>query len=221
MYFSRIRPQPDTAYHTLSGLGGYREHQILWKLFETAPEAKRDFLYRREDHEGWPVFYLISKRAPTASPDQWHIDTKEYKPVLHNGQKLEFSLRVNPVITRKDASGKSSRSDLVMDIKKQTGWQQQPPNERPSMPEIIEQAGRQWLEQRFEDHGAQLCTIRAEGYRQHRLHRPGKTPPIRFSSLDLHGTLSIIDPEQFRKILFEGIGPAKAFGCGLLLVRRV
>ncbi|WP_407081634.1 type I-E CRISPR-associated protein Cas6/Cse3/CasE [Methylomonas montana] len=33
--------------------------------------------------------------------------------------------------------------------------------------------------------------------------------------------MQITDPEKFRQALFQGIGRSKAFGCGLLMVRRV
>jgi len=35
------------------------------------------------------------------------------------------------------------------------------------------------------------------------------------------GLLRITDPDAFRATLIRGIGPAKAFGCGLMLVRRI
>ncbi|MCF6252652.1 MAG: type I-E CRISPR-associated protein Cas6/Cse3/CasE [Methylococcaceae bacterium] len=34
------------------------------------------------------------------------------------------------------------------------------------------------------------------------------------------GTLQITDVDKFKKILFDGIGRSKAFGCGLLMIRR-
>lgn len=42
-----------------------------------------------------------------------------------------------------------------------------------------------------------------------------------FSSVDFSGELQITDIEKFEKALFQGIGRSKAFGCGLLMVRRV
>lgn len=42
-----------------------------------------------------------------------------------------------------------------------------------------------------------------------------------FSSVDFCGELQITDPEKFRQTLFNGLGRAKAFGCGLMMVRRV
>ncbi|MCI5220551.1 MAG: type I-E CRISPR-associated protein Cas6/Cse3/CasE, partial [Candidatus Electrothrix sp. LOE2] len=44
---------------------------------------------------------------------------------------------------------------------------------------------------------------------------------IQFSLLDLSDRLTVTDPNVFTRALFRGIGPAKGFGCGLLLVRRV
>jgi CRISPR system Cascade subunit CasE len=39
--------------------------------------------------------------------------------------------------------------------------------------------------------------------------------------LDFEGRLKIVDADRFKQALFEGIGSAKAFGCGLMLVRRI
>ena len=74
---------------------------------------------------------------------------------------------------------------------------------------------------RVEQRGAKLETLRAEGYIQHQNHKKVQSKPIRYSTLDLAGTLTVIDPEMFLRTLYQGIGPAKAFGCGLMLVRRI
>jgi CRISPR system Cascade subunit CasE len=44
---------------------------------------------------------------------------------------------------------------------------------------------------------------------------------IRFSAVDFSGELLVTDPKLFQQALFDGLGHAKAFGCGLLLVRRI
>ncbi len=46
-------------------------------------------------------------------------------------------------------------------------------------------------------------------------------PYIRFSTLDFEGILTVENTNEFTRMLFAGIGPAKAFGCGLMLVRRI
>ena len=39
-------------------------------------------------------------------------------------------------------------------------------------------------------------------------------------TLDFGGILTVVDPERFIEALYQGVGSAKAFGCGLMLVRR-
>lgn len=59
---------------------------------------------------------------------------------------------------------------------------------------------------------------RVDGYRNWR-QRMGKG--IALSTLDFDGTPTVADAERFVGGLFNGIGPAKAFGWGLPLVRRI
>jgi CRISPR system Cascade subunit CasE len=61
--------------------------------------------------------------------------------------------------------------------------------------------------------------FQAEGYQWHALPRKGRDAG--FSSVDFEGEVEVTDAELFSKALFDGIGPAKGFGCGLMLVRRV
>lgn len=221
MYFSRIQLRSDADPRKLVGLNGYREHQALWNLFEPDPDAKRDFLFRRDGQPHRPIYFLVSTREPSDRENLWDVETKPYDPQLQAGQTLAFTLRANPVITRTDSKGRSRRNDLVMDIKKQTAWKDQPETERPSLTQLVQQAGEQWLQNRQDTIGATVQSLRSEAYQQHRSYKRGQEKPIRYSTFDLQGTLTVNDGDALRSALFNGIGPAKAFGCGLLLVRRL
>ena len=48
---------------------------------------------------------------------------------------------------------------------------------------------------------------------------PRKGQP-QFGILDLTGRIEIADPAVFLALLARGFGRAKAFGCGLMLIRR-
>ncbi len=223
MYFSRIRLRTDADTGSLArqlcNSDSYKEHQMLWRLFGNDPDANRDFIFRRDDLNGWPLFYLVSKRVPEDQDNIWQIEQKEYCPKLHSGQKLAFSLRANPVITRKDPTGKRKRHDLIMDLKKQNRWGETPKSERSSIYELTQLAGEAWLSSRLKKNGAQLESLNTGGYIQHRNHKNGHKKAISYSTLDIEGTINITDPDAFTQALFHGIGPAKAFGCGLLLIR--
>lgn len=50
---------------------------------------------------------------------------------------------------------------------------------------------------------------------------PGAGPRQSLHRVDFAGELSVLDAGKFARALVTGIGHAKAFGCGLLLVRRL
>lgn len=225
MYFSRV--QLDAGRITapqLSRLAGgdqYLPHQLLWRLFSSGQGADRDkqrtFIYRAMDETAWPAFYLLSKEKPAATEGYWKIDSKIFEPVLSNGTRLRFDLRANPVKRSTNAEGRQHRHDVVMDLKhkKSNGSQEL------DLRALEHEAAHAWLSKRANKLGFSLVegAFVADSYRQHRISRGGKRAPIRFSSLDMRGVLEVTDAERLRATLFNGIGPAKSFGCGLLLVR--
>jgi len=226
MYLSRISLSPganvqQVAYQSCRD--AYREHQFLWRLFEDDPEARRDFPFRRDSMATRPRFFLLSHRPPAQSGSPWLAETKPFDPKIQKGQRLAFSLRANPVVTRRDETGRQVRHDVVMDLKHRLGFKDMPQSERPAVSEMTQQAGLDWLRKRAERNGFSVSpdAVRVEGYQQHRAFKKGGKQAIRYSTLDFVGLLTINDTERFLEVLRNGIGSAKAFGCGLLLVRRV
>lgn len=199
--------------------GGYGLHQAIWRLLPCDPEARRDFLYHRIDGAG-VKFYVVSARELVDDTGLWRIRSKPYAPQIKAGESLNFTLRANPTVARgrePGGKGKSIRHDVVMDARRSFP--------EASEAERVAQAGMHWLHgregQRAERHGYVIESAHADGYTQHRLHKPGTERAITFSTLDYVGRLRVTDPERFRAALFGGIGHARGFGCGLLLVRRV
>lgn len=84
-----------------------------------------------------------------------------------------------------------------------------------------------WDRQGLERHGFEVALHPKSGvplleyaaYLNHPIPEKGKSAG--FSSVDLSGEVVVTDVEHFTRLLMEGTGPAKAFGCGLMLVRRV
>jgi len=226
MYFSRVvldREHATVAQIAGAGADGYRAHQALWRLFPETPDAKRDFLYRRDDHDGSPGFLVVSARVPQDTRSLWRIETKEYRPRLHAGLRLGFALRANAVqTTRRPEDGAHVRHDIVMNARKRLENQGMPPTEWPSREILQQKVGQEWLEARAARNGfgVEPDSLQVDGYRQHRLYKSADRP-MRFSTLDFWGVLAVTSPEIFLQALFHGIGHAKGFGCGLLLVRRI
>lgn len=199
----------------------YSEHQQIWSLFDGDPDAQRDFLYRREEDNRRTSYLVLSDRVPQSDSGLWTIESREYRPRLTKAQRLRFLVRVNPVVKRRDDQGRQHRHDVVMDAKKQVGWQTLAIDERPNWHELVLNACRTWLTSRGATNGYELVPDRlaAEGYARNKYHKLKQKNPIFFSSIDLSGELVVTDVAHFEKMLLMGLGPEKGFGCGLVLVR--
>ena len=194
----------------------YRLHQALWEVFSDSADRRRDFLYRLDVAGGHPRVYALSARKPTEGGHLWRIETKRFAPRLRGGELLDFTLRANPVVTR---DGK--RHDVVMDAKKALAAGGSPPSDRPSQAELVQEHGGAWLERRAEKHGFEVVagTLRAESHQVHRFQKPsGRT--VHVATCDFQGVLRVQAPDLLLTSMASGIGPAKGFGCGLLLVKR-
>lgn len=229
MFFSFIAPTPgserEAAIHWSKG--PYEQHQWLWQFLPNDPEASRDFLFRRRDGgDKSPGFYVVSKRPLKAINEFWQVNIREYDPQLSVGQRLSFDLRANPVISHK-VNNKPRRDDVVMHEKKKllkerglqrwSEWHDDDP-EKPLLYDLVQSTCTRWLESRSVRVGFNLVneSVRVDGYAQ----QGAENKDLQFSIVDFSGELEITDVNIFQRTLFEGIGPAKAFGCGLMLVKR-
>ena len=228
-WLSRITPRPGIGFRQLVELGGldpHGQHQVLYRLFDLPPREERSgqptpFLFRAEQQDSLPVFYVLSEQCSHDPQDLWRVEAKRYSPHIRAGDRLAFKLRVNPTVARgTPGSGRGRRHDIVMDAKQRMGWKDLPEASRPSLAHLAYDAGACWLRDRQDRLGVVFVDggLRVDGYRTWR-QRTGRG--IALSTLDCEGELTVSEPGRFLNALFNGIGPAKAFGCGLLLVRRL
>jgi CRISPR system Cascade subunit CasE len=213
---------------------GDAHHRLVWGFFPKKEEG-RDFLYRSEGQAENLVFYTLSKRPPEDASGLWLVDEpKPFMPRLSRGQILEFSLRANPVrrslanpdaqvrgrIERRSDKHRNSsdqKHDVVMLEKRRLSLAGMPV---PGEAELVQQQGEQWLRQRAI--GVEWREVRADGYQQHRVWRRGSSAT--FSTIEFSGLLEVTDPALMIEKLWAGpspgLGSARGFGCGLMLVRR-
>ncbi len=231
MYFSLIRLRRDVSPNDLIALtngDAYQMHKVIWNLFGDNPDRKRDFLYRYEPVKGWPTFYTVSSREPNDPGGLWDILSKQYTPKISGGERFAFTLRVNPIRNKRDENDRHHRHDVVMDAKTHLRFKELPEDQRPRIAALVQEAGTAWLKSRESEFGflieedKEKPKVRADCYVQHKLFKDKGPKPITFSTLDLNGFLTVVNPERFiEKSLFQGIGPAKGFGCGLMMIRPI
>lgn len=213
-YFSQVRLVAGAHEHdwlrSLARHGeAYRDHALIWKLFP-GDGRSRDFVFRSLAEQR--RYYVVSMRPPMPQPGLFEVQTKPYSPCLERGELLHFDLRVNPTISIRVEGHRSQRHDVLMHAKRQST--------QADRLEKLEAAGRDWLVKRAEAWGLEVETdvLAQNGYRQHRLRREERR--IEFSSLDYQGLARVVHPAKLQRALLEGVGHARGFGCGLLLVRR-
>jgi CRISPR system Cascade subunit CasE len=228
LYLSRARlkrePSLDAlARQLLPDDGGARalaSHRLIWSLFAGDPAARRDHLYRETTPgaASQAAFIILSRRLSSPDSPILDVETVEFAPVLKAGDHLAFSLRANATRTRKDANGRRRRHDVVMDALPRQG-------RGVLRHDVMMSQGRSWLEDQGAKNGFRLMideedgrALRIDGYEQLRFPRLGPAGVI--SVLDFEGVLEVTEPALFLARLERGIGRAKAFGCGLMLIRR-
>lgn len=226
MYMSRARLLPTAILNkTLwNNMGNnYNVHRLVWNLFSRGADDSRSFLYRQEVSEKVPTFYFVSENEPDNESGLWDIDVKPYNPILRPGQKLSFLLRANPIVSKRDESGKQHRHDVVMNEKYRIRKENDGVIIYPDISVIVQNKGVEWLENKSDKNGFSIDPnqIRADAYQSQKFNKPNGKHHISFNIIDFTGILTVTEPDLFKSVLYNGIGPAKGFGCGLLLVRPV
>ena len=190
----------------------YEHHRQLWRLFPDHPPERRrqqdeqrlGFLFRIEDNRpGQPARVLVqSKVRPSPAEGIALIGSRELDPRPRPGQRLAFLLTANPIKTIKDAQ--------ITD---------KPHKRRDTcrVPLITEADQTDWLCRKLEG-AAVVDTVSVLPHQPVYFRRGDKAGKLALVTFE--GQLTVDDPSQLRALLDNGIGPAKAFGCGLLLVRR-
>lgn len=205
-YFSRVRIRPEAGAYALRPLaaGNYGLHQLLWQLY---PDDAQ-FLFREADRGS---FVMVSSAVP--DPDRpktrlFEVESKPYQPMLRAGDTLAFDLRACAAVCRD-----GRRHDIVQDARKR--------GDTRSRLEIAQELGGAWLARKGQAHGFDLLHATVNGYEQHQAMQQRSGREVRFSTLDFQGVLRVTDPSNMVEALTHGVGRAKAFGAGLMLVRRL
>ena len=224
LYLSRARLRRDATVQALLPLlqsdnnrSRHPGHHLVWSLFTDGPDRRRDFLWR-EMEQG--TFLILSTRRPVDHHALFDIDApKPFAPVLETGDCLQFSLRANPVVRRYDPRrGRSVKHDVVMDaLRSRLGGER-----AEHRLTVMREQGFAWLERQAGRAGFMVKphSVRVDGYAQHRVTRKGTVPAMSFSTLNFDGLLTVSNPDAFLAAIADGFGAAKAYGCGLMLIRR-
>ncbi len=208
IYLSQLTPNLNShkAQRDLGDL--YELHRTLQTQGFGTDRETSQMLYRIENTHAGTRVLVQSAQAPdwTALQANQYLQlppqTKTVVATLAAGTSLRFRLIANPTKKkmRTDAEGKQQHSNRV--------------------PLVHEAAQQEWLQRKAMQNGFALrsCQL-SQSQVAYGKRRKGKHA-IKIYSVQFDGVLTITDADKFQQAWQQGIGPAKAFGCGLLSIGR-
>lgn len=217
-YFSVIRINPlraasrkllasPRAMHgaVLGGLAEYSAvERTLWRV--DGPNPRRpSLLVVTESKPDWA--HIVEQAGwPGAGGD--HCVVRDYDPMLNSltaGLEFEFRVTANPVhsVPRRPSATterRTARTGLG------TG-----------------DAQLAWFKQRVERWGFEIAddALRISASERLSFTKNGHGPKVILTTANFEGTLRVASPDAFVHTLRSGLGPAKAYGCGLLALSSV
>lgn len=179
----------------------YEWHKILWDHFPGRENNNRDFLFRIEGYnlDGKTLVLLQSKTFPEAIGKQSSI--KESSKLIESTMVAQdrvyrFKITANAIKSIKDREN---------------------PERKIRVPLIKQEEQINWLKRKFDGAGEILNVI------------VNPNPPIYFKkggangklvAITFEGFIKVINSDSMFELMRQGIGPAKAFGCGLITLGR-
>lgn len=207
-------------------LDSYAWHRKLWDCFPDLPDAQRDFLIRIDPLEGEYRLWVLSRTRPVCP--RWCASdcfaVKQIADSFLSHQYYAFDLKANPVkaLVQRDESGQQI---ILPNGKRKRGKR---------VPLVNQDELREWLIRK----GDTRCRDQRSGESVPGGFRIVEEQPLEISPMVenyfhkkehsayhggvlFRGVLEVTDRESFIQSYQSGIGSAKGFGFGLLLLAPV
>lgn len=203
----------------------YTWHKLLWECYPGEPDAKRDFLTRIDLLEGEFRFWILSKRKPSRPP--WCPDEgfaiQEIAASFLSHRFYAFDLRANPTkcVVKRSPNGETLFGE---NGKRKHGKR---------VPIIKHDELRTWIINKgitrckdnkgldvpggfriVEDMPLEISPMIESHFRK-------KGMSAYHGGVQFRGILEVSDRQHFNNTYQTGIGGAKAFGFGLLLLSPI
>lgn len=186
---------------------GYDWHQALWRAFPDRRDDTRNFLTRVDKKDRHFLVYLLSEHQPVCPPwcpeESWHL--VEIKDSFLTHDFYRFDLLANPTrkvakIGNKGERTKNGRREAILKLEEQVAWLHRKAKHGGfkvlDEPPIEVDKARHWTFQ-------------------------GKQGDGSLFGVHFKGVLKVTDRSNFQETFRQGVGTAKGFGFGMLMMKPV
>lgn len=203
LHLTQILVSYEDAIRLLRIRDTYDWHQKIWLAFGGQDRQKRDFLIRVDRKDACFRVLILSRSIPQ-KPKWCPTDCFGTKPIpdsFFHHPRYRFSLLANP--TRKVRSNKAG--ERTKNGRRQAITKRE---------DLIA-----WLERKAKHGGFMVNTdsIRTISRGREFFHKNAHSHGAH-TAVEFQGELNVTDVEHFRATVADGIGSAKAFGFGLLVL---
>jgi CRISPR system Cascade subunit CasE len=196
-----------TIDHTTAAKRGLRDtydwHQAVWKAFPGRDDQRRDFLTRLDERDEGFRLLIVSPEIPTR-PDWCPEDCWQTKPIpeqYFGKSRYAFQLCANPTkkVTKLQPDGSPTKNGKRVPLR--------------SREELVA-----WMQRKAEQGGFVIEEAMLRTIPRGREHFAKDGARGLHSAVEYQGVLTVTDPAKFHETFTCGIGSAKAFGFGLLVI---
>ena len=173
----------------------YGVHKFVHDLVRDPidPNGRRKFLFRY-DHDG--VVTIISETAPKDTGKENILLFREFTPNFKKGAVYHFSIVANPSVMER----KTRKRRFVFGEEAQLAW----------LSTHLESAGR--IEKAWVNSTGK-CAVGKPGF--------STSMEIVIGEVEYEGIIVCDDPKSLECLVRSGIGHAKGFGLGMLLLKQI
>lgn len=207
-WLAKIRVDFATAA-TLRLSDNYAWHRAAWGAFPGRDGEPRQFLSRLDIHAGGFDLLLLSPEPlarPSWCPEDYYAAKKVASGFLEH-RYYQFDLRANPSrkVTKLDREGKPTKNGRRLAL-------------------LRAEDQLDWLLRKANGSGFRLLgspPVHIDPAVPHLFRIPKMNSSGLHLGVNFRGLLEVTHREQFREAFHRGIGSAKAFGFGMLLLKPV
>ncbi|MER5563860.1 type I-E CRISPR-associated protein Cas6/Cse3/CasE [Streptomyces sp. NPDC002506] len=191
--------------------------RVLWRLDHNAKAENLLYIVSPDQPDlthlveqgGWPA------AAASGTPGWQTYDYAAFLTGLSEGSTWSFRLTANPVHHVRIKDGAPTKRTAHRTPAHQIGWLLEPERQQRCGFSILTTP----QDKRLTEHGDTHQVTIAEHRRLDFAKRDEPTPTkhrVQVTTVTYNGRLQVTDPGALRRALVQGIGKAKAYGCGLM-----